>query len=110
MSVAVNWTKEPTTPVVDAGSTSIDTGTAAVTVKVVESVSPIQVAWIVVVPAESVRANPRMPPALAMAATAVFEETHVAWLVTFWVLLSLKMAVAWNGTLVPAGTLGAMGV
>ncbi len=94
MSVAVNCTTEPTATVVEAGATSIETGTAAVTVSVVESMRPIHVAVIVVEPAVSVRACPRVPPALEIAATPVFDEVHVAWLVTFCVLMSLKMAVA----------------
>ena len=72
----------------------IETGTAAVTVSGVESLSPCQLAWIVVVPAMSARAKPLAGPAVAMEATAVFDDVHVAWLVTFCVVLSEKMAVA----------------
>jgi len=74
MRVALKGTTVPTVTLVTAGETLIETGTAAVTVSVVESVKPCQVAWMDVVPAARVRAWPRVPPAEEIAAAV---RTHL---------------------------------
>src|SRR5258706_17387 len=87
--VAVQGPPVPTAPVVADGAMLIDTGTAAVTVNVVESVSPCQVAVMVVVPGTRPRACPRVGPAVEIGAIAGLLDVQVAWLVTFCVVLSL---------------------
>ena len=76
--VATYWTFAPTFTDWFDGVTTIDTKTAGPTVNVVLPVTPSELALIWTVPCAVPVAN---PPAV-MVATSVFDETHVAELVT----------------------------
>ena len=76
----------------------IDCSVAAVT----ERAKALEVIpfWAAVMLLDPIAAPVAKPPALMLTA-AEFEDTHVAVLVKFWVLPSLKVPIAVNGTLVP---------
>jgi hypothetical protein len=75
-----------------AGVTAIDTSVAAVTVSVVLPVMLLEAAWIVVVPVPTAVAK----PVALIVATVTAEELHVAVLLRFCVVPSLKVPVAVN--------------
>ena len=83
--VAVNCCVVPSAIDGLTGVTAIETSAAAVTVKVVEPVTPPDAALIVVAPVATVFAN----PAAEIVATPVLEDVHVAELVRFPVVPSL---------------------
>ena len=93
-----------------AGLTEIDVATALVTVAVVVPEMPMNVAVTVAVPAATPVPRPRAPPAVVTASTPGALDTQVAAPVTFWVVPSEKIAVAVNGTTVPTGISGDIGV
>src|SRR6202030_3411595 len=104
--VAVNCCVPPFGTEGFAGVTAIDTSVAAVTVSVVLPVMPLEAAWMVVVPVP-----PAVPkPAALIVATVTAEELHVAVLVRFCVVPSLKVPVAVNCRVPPFGTDGFAGV
>ncbi len=86
--------------------TAIDTNTAGPTVRVVLPVTPAKLALISEVPWAAALAS---PPAV-MVATAVFDESHVAELVRFWVLPSEYVPVAVNCCEVPLAIDGLAGL
>jgi hypothetical protein len=75
------------------------------TVNVVEAVTPLKVAVIVVVPVEM----PVATPAALMVAAAVLLDVHVAELVTMAVVLSEYVAVAVNCCVEPESTVALVG-
>src|SRR5262245_539420 len=105
MAVAVNCATVPTGSVGAMGVTSSDTGTATVTVSVVEAEKPMYVAPIVVVPCATGVARP-VP--LIVAAIG-FEDDHCVWAVTLRVVPFERMSVAVYCTAVPSGVDTAMG-
>jgi hypothetical protein len=72
--VAVNCVRVPSGTEAFAGVTAIDSNTGAVTVNVVEPLTPVTVAVIVVIPA----AEPVANPPTGFSATVVFDDVHVA--------------------------------
>ncbi len=104
--VALNCCVAPVKIVGSAGVTAIDVSVAVCTVRTVLPVIPLKVAEIVLVPA----ATPVARPAAVMVETPVFEEVHVTWPVMFCVVLSVKVPVAVNCCVVPAGIAGLAGV
>jgi hypothetical protein len=72
--VAVNCVRVPSGTEAFAGVTAIESSTAAVTVNVVEPLTPVTVAVIVVFPA----AEPVANPPTGFAATVVSDDAHVA--------------------------------
>ena len=104
--VAVNCCFVPVAIEGFAGVTAIDTSVAAVTVKVVDPVMPIETALIVLVPVPTAVAN---PPA-AIVATVVVAELQVAVPVRFCVELSENVPVAVNCSVVPFTIEGFAGV
>jgi hypothetical protein len=90
-----------------AGVTAIETKVAAVTVNVSAGlVTPERAAVICDVP----MAMPLAKPVLAIVATVVVPDTHVAWLVRSCVLLSEYVPVALNCFVVPFAIVGLPGV
>ena len=87
----------------------MDTRVAAFTVRPVEPDTPPDAAVIVVDPAATAVANPLEPAALLMVAVP-FEEVQVTVLVKSCVVLSEKVPVAVNCSLVPFAMLGLVGV
>src|SRR5262245_55595597 len=65
----------------------------AVTVTVAIAEKPMYVAVMVAVPGPRPNTNPRVPPLVTLA-MAVADDVQVAWLLTSWVVLSAKIAVA----------------
>jgi len=88
------------------GVTAIDTSTAGVTVSVVEPLTLPEVAWIVVLPADTLVAI----PAAEIVATPVLLELQVTDPVMFNVLLSLYVPVAVNCCVPPFAIEGFAGV
>jgi hypothetical protein len=88
------------------GVTAIDCSVAAVTVRPVEPTMDDDVAEMVEVPTPA----PVARPAAVIVAVAVFDEVHVAVLVRFWVVPSLKVPVAVNCCVVPFTIDGFTGV
>jgi hypothetical protein len=82
--VAVNAFVSPLATLGSDGVTAIDSRIAALTVNVVEPVTPSSVALIVDVPV----ATPVATPAVVIVATDVVADAHVTWLVRFSVELS----------------------
>src|SRR5579871_4497097 len=89
-----------------AGVTVIDCKVAAVTVNVVDPLTPPELALIVLVPMPAPVAN---PPA-AIVATDTVADVHVTEPVRFWVLLSLNVPVAVNCCVKPFVSEGFAGV
>ena len=108
--MAVNCCIEPRAMVGLVGFTKMDTSTTGVTVSVAELVTPSDVAVSVVVPVETEVASPLDPAALLMVATVVDDELQIADTVTFCVVLSEKVPVAVNCSIVPKAMLGLIGV
>src|ERR1700722_13671676 len=104
--VAVNCCVPPFETEGFAGVTAIDTSVAAVTVSVVLPVMLLEAAWIVVEPVVTAVAK----PAALIVATVTAEELHVAVLLRFCVVPSLKVPVAVNCCVPPFGTEGFAGV
>src|SRR5277367_2934955 len=88
------------------GVTAMDWSVAAVTVRTVVPVSPFNVPETEEVPTPAAVAR----PALVIVATDGVAEAHVTLLVTFCVLLSLKVPVAVNCCVAPLVMLGLAGV
>src|SRR3954471_17876190 len=82
---------------------------AAVTVMILDPLTPFQVAVMVDVPGDSVCVRPLLPAASLTCATFGLEDVHVAAPVTCCEVLSLRMAVAANFTGTPLATLGSAG-
>ena len=93
-----------------AGVTAMDTSVAELTVRAVEPEMLPEVAVIVAVPAATGVASPKEPVVLLIVATNVFDELHVTDVVIFCVLLSEKVPVAVNCSVVPRAILGLAGV
>src|SRR5579862_9810668 len=72
-----------------------------ITVRLVELLNAPETAVIVVFPVPTRFAKPWLPAKLLMVATDGFEELHVAEVVRFWFVPSVKVSVAVNGTFVP---------
>ena len=89
-----------------AGATERDTSVAGVTVRVVLPLMLPELAWMVVVPVPTAVAR----PATLIVATVTAEELHVAVLLRFCVVPSLKVPVAVNCCVPPFGTEGFAGV
>jgi hypothetical protein len=104
--VAVNCCVPPFGTDGFAGVTAMDTSVAAVTVSVVLPVMPLEAAWMVVDPVPTAVAR----PAVLIVATVTAEELHVAVLVRFCVVPSLKVPVAVNCWVPPFETVGFAGV
>ena len=90
--VAVNCWLVPLTMLGLGGVTEIVCKAAALTVRMVEPLTPLNVALMVDEPL----ATPVARPAGEIAATVVVAEAHVTWLVRFCVELSLNVPVAVN--------------
>jgi hypothetical protein len=88
------------------GVTAMDCNVAAVTVSTVLPVTPFSVAEMEEVPTPA----PVARPAAVIVATDGVAEAHVTLLVTFCVLLSLKVPVAVNCCVAPLVMLGLAGV
>jgi len=73
-----------------------ETPTTAFTVRVVEPVTPADVALTVVVPVPALVANPWLPEALLIFATLVLDELHVVNVVRFCAVPSLKVPMTMN--------------
>ncbi len=93
-----------------AGSTSIDTSTGAITIMVVKPEMLPDLAVIVVVPIETVVANPLKLAALLIVATLRADEVQVTDAVIFPVELFEKVPVAVNCSVVPRAILAFTGV
>lgn len=92
------------------GDIVIDTRTGGVTVNVARfDVMPDCVAVMVVVPCARVLTSPRVPVALLIVATCVFDDAHVAEAVRSCVVLSENAPVAVYCSLFPAATLVVVG-
>jgi hypothetical protein len=104
--VAVNCCVAPLVIEGFAGVTAIDCNVAAVTVSPVEPAMDEDVAVIVDDPTPA----PVAKPAAVIVAVAVFDEVHVAVLVRFWVVPSLKVPVAVNCWVAPLVIDGFVGV
>ena len=89
MAVAVKKVFTPAGVETMAGATWICLMVALETVSVVEPITPMKVAVMVVVPAAMAVACPREPPAFETCATMVLLELQVAMPVTFWEVKSL---------------------
>ena len=94
--VAVNCCVRPAATDGFVGVTCIDTSVAAVTVSVVEPVTPASVALIVVVPTFSAVARPCEPAAFEIVAIVTTDDAHVTCVVRFCVVASLNVPVAVN--------------
>src|ERR1700690_186238 len=105
ITVAVKGAEPPTLIVGSIGETSRDVGTAFVTVRVVEAVSPMYVTVIVVVPGPTDVARPMR----LMVATMMFDEAHVAMPVTLRCVPLENTSVAVKPIPLPSGIAGAMG-
>jgi hypothetical protein len=104
--VAVNCSVVPGAMPGLAGVTAIDTSFAEVTVSTVEPEMLPKVAVIVVVPAATGVTIPLEPAVLLIVATDVASELQVTDVVIFCVLLSEKVPVAVNCSVVPGAMLG----
>src|SRR5277367_3777345 len=93
-----------------AGVTAIETRAEFVTVKVVEPVIPLSVAWTPVVPTAIVVATPFEPGALLIVATAALSVDHATVVVRSTTLLSEYVPFAMNGSVVAFGKVGLGGV
>ncbi len=87
--MAVNCCASPLAIDGVAGVTAMETSVAAVTVSVVEPVTPLDVAEIDVVPTPAVDARPCEPGAVLMLAFVGSLDTQVALVVRFCVLVSV---------------------
>lgn len=92
------------------GLIAIETSDAAVTVNTVEPLIVPEVAVMVAVPCPTLVANPLVAPEVLMVAVAAVSEDHVAVLVRFCVVPSVKVPVAANCCVVPSAMEGAAGV
>ena len=88
MPVAVNCCVAPFATEGLAGVTEIEARTAAVTVSVVEPVTPERVAEMVDVPTPTPVARPWLPAALETVAAGRLDDAQVTVVVMFWVELS----------------------
>lgn len=104
--VPANCWVVPCTIVALAGVTTSETRVAAVTVRVVDPLTPLEAAVIVVVPIALLVAS----PVVLMVATVVCEELQVTEVVRSCVLPSVKVPVAVNCCLVPSAMEGLAGV
>jgi hypothetical protein len=86
--------------------TAMDTSVAEVTIRVEEPEMLPEVAVIVAVPAATAVTFPLEPDVLLIVAAGVFDELHVTDDVIFCVLLSEKVPVAVNCSLVPRAMIG----
>lgn len=110
MAVAVNCCVVPLAIDGLVGVTWTAVTTAGVTVSVVEPLTPLSVAEIVVEPTLLPVARPLLPAVLLMLATVALEEAQVALVVTFCVVLLENTAVAVNCCVVPLAMEGLVGV
>ena len=88
------------------GDTATEIVAEAVTVSVVDPLTPADAAWIVVVPVPT----PLATPLPVIVATAVLDELHIAVLVRFCVVASLYVPMAVNACVVPLAIDGLAGV
>lgn len=108
--MAVNCLTVPRAIVALAGVTAIDCKTPLVTVRVVEPEMLPDTAEMSEEPCAIAAAKPWVGTALLIVATAVVPELQVTDAVMSCVLLSLKVPVALNCSVVPAATDGVAGV
>lgn len=102
--MAVNCWFFPKGKLVVTGMMSIDSKTAAVTVRVAAvEVTPEYMAVISATPTDTDEASPFEPAALLMVATAVFDELQVAHVVRSCDVLSARLPAAVNCCFVPLG-------
>ena len=93
-----------------AGVTANDTSAAAVTVSVVDPLTPFTLAVMFALPSPAPLATPGVAPPVLIGLTPGVSELHSTVLLMFCVLPSVYVPVAVNASVVPSGITGTAGV